>query len=129
MKLVIGGYGQNKRGYVERTFPGATVWDEFHLFVKEQLAAGVSAEDIRQQVVERVAGCDSGSCSTGRSAGAQASVGSELVIIADELGCGIVPMDAADRQWRETTGRLLCFVAEQADEVYRLVCGIPQRLK
>jgi len=116
MKLVVGGYGQDKRGYVERTFPGATIWDAFHLFVKEQLAAGVTAEDIRQQVAERVAG-------------AQASVDPELVIIADELGCGIVPMDTADRKWRETTGRLLCFVAEQADEVYRLVCGIPQRLK
>ncbi len=111
MKLFVGGYAQNKRAFVEKTYPGAPVWNEFHLFVKEQLEAGVTAEDIRQQVTDRIASQP------------------DLLIIADELGCGIVPMDKADRQWRETTGRLLCFVAEQADEVYRLICGIPQRIK
>ena len=30
------------------------------------------------------------------------------VIICDEIGCGIVPIDRADENWRESVGRLCC---------------------
>ena len=51
------------------------------------------------------------------------------VIVADEIGCGVVPMEKEERLWRETTGRVLCAAAKEADEVYRVYCGIPQRIK
>ena len=51
------------------------------------------------------------------------------IIICDELGCGVVPLDRADRQWRERTGRLCCQIAAQADHVDRIFCGIPMQLK
>lgn len=53
----------------------------------------------------------------------------DVVISSDLIGSGIVPMDAFDRCWREVTGRVLTDIAGRADEVYRVTCGIEQRLK
>ena len=51
------------------------------------------------------------------------------VIICDEIGCGIVPMDPFERIWREETGRAMCILAAKADFVYRLYSGIAVRIK
>lgn len=51
------------------------------------------------------------------------------IFTVNELGCGIVPMEAFDREWRETTGRICCRLAEQAEAVYRVTCGIPVKIK
>ena len=51
------------------------------------------------------------------------------VIICDEVGCGIVPMDRAEREWREAVGRLCCYLAGRAEQVYRVFCGIGTRIK
>lgn len=53
----------------------------------------------------------------------------DCIVICDELGCGVVPMDYEDRAWRERTGRLLCDLAAKATRVDRVFCGIPMRLK
>ena len=51
------------------------------------------------------------------------------IIIADEIGNGIVPLEKEDRRWREETGRALCKIAQNAEEVYRIYCGIPTQIK
>ncbi len=53
----------------------------------------------------------------------------KAVVIATEVGGGIVPMDAGERHNREQAGRLACLLAERADTVVRVCCGIPQVLK
>lgn len=53
----------------------------------------------------------------------------ELIVISDELGCGIVPIDKNDREYRENNGRVMCLLAAKADSVVRLVCGIAVRIK
>ena len=53
----------------------------------------------------------------------------EIVVVCDELGCGIVPIDARERELRERVGRLQCLLAARAQAVYRVCCGIPQRIK
>ena len=53
----------------------------------------------------------------------------DAVILCDEVGCGVVPMDRADRDWRERVGRTCCALAERADLVIRVYCGIPTVLK
>lgn len=50
-------------------------------------------------------------------------------ILADEIGCGLVPIDRLDRAWREETGRILCALAREADAVVRVQWGIPQVIK
>ena len=54
---------------------------------------------------------------------------SKEIVIADEIGCGLVPLDASEREKRERAGRLACMLAERADTVIRVVCGCPQVLK
>lgn len=51
------------------------------------------------------------------------------IIICDEVGCGLVPMDAFERTYRDMVGRCMCKLTAQADEVIRISCGIPQRIK
>ena len=50
-------------------------------------------------------------------------------VICDEVGCGVVPMERADRERREAIGRLCCALAREAQAVYRLQCGLAMRLK
>lgn len=51
------------------------------------------------------------------------------VVIATEVGGGIVPADAEERAAREAAGRLACLLAKKADTVIRVFCGIPTVLK
>lgn len=51
------------------------------------------------------------------------------LLISDEIGYGLVPIDNFEREYREFHGRVMTELAEQADCVERVVCGIPQRIK
>jgi adenosylcobinamide kinase / adenosylcobinamide-phosphate guanylyltransferase len=53
----------------------------------------------------------------------------KAVVICNEVGCGVVPAARGDRIWRETTGRLCIALAEQAERVVRMHCGIPLVIK
>lgn len=53
----------------------------------------------------------------------------DCIVICDELGCGVVPIDREDRAWREHTGRLCCELAQRSNRVDRIFCGIPMQLK
>ena len=52
-----------------------------------------------------------------------------MIFIANDISGGVVPMDPVLRAWREASGRMNNYLAANADEVWRLFCGIPQRLK
>ena len=52
-----------------------------------------------------------------------------VVILCDEVGCGVVPLDKQEREWRERVGRTCCYLAQRAQRVERLLCGIPMVLK
>ena len=54
---------------------------------------------------------------------------SKKVVIATEVGGGVVPMDPMERREREAAGRLSCLLAERAQRVIRVCCGLPQILK
>lgn len=126
MELYIGGYAQGKRAYVQKKYgipdAGVTdggqadfekigkvmVYDHFHLWVKRKLKEDADVEHLTFELVERNPDC---------------------IILCDEIGNGIVPMEAAEREYRERTGRLLCRLAERAECVERIVCGIGQRIK
>lgn len=51
------------------------------------------------------------------------------VVTMAELGCGLIPMDAFDRDYRETVGRISCELAKSAEAVYRVCCSIATRIK
>lgn len=51
------------------------------------------------------------------------------VVIASEIGGGVVPVDPQQRAGREAAGRLGCLLAARADTVIRVFCGIPTVIK
>ncbi len=53
----------------------------------------------------------------------------DSVLICQDIFCGVVPMDAAQREWRQATGRLCQYLAGEARQVSRIFCGLEQRLK
>jgi len=57
------------------------------------------------------------------------STNKDAIIICNDISCGIVPIDAVMRKWREETGRALAVLARQSNEVIRLFCGIPSKIK
>lgn len=127
MKLVIGGCAQGKLQYVlhkyrlkedavwdgvipnGKTLPAGTiVIDHFHLFVRRCLLNSGCPEEEIQSFIRN---CD------------------ECIIISDEIGNGIVPLEAFEREYRERTGRILVQLALRAEEVERVICGIGQKIK
>lgn len=53
----------------------------------------------------------------------------DSVVICDEVGCGVTPLDRMDRDWREMVGRICCTLAVEAEAVYRVHCGLGVRIK
>lgn len=112
MILVIGGIASGKRTYVESQGFSACDFDEGVLGdapvlygLEELLRQGPLSED----AFERVAG--------------------KQVVVCCEVGAGVVPIERAERDWRDTVGRTCTQLAERAERVVRLVCGIPVVLK
>lgn len=52
-----------------------------------------------------------------------------LILVANEVGLGIVPDNELARRFRDAAGRANQLVAASADEVQILFAGLPQRLK
>lgn len=127
MELVIGGYAQGKLSYVlkkygveaGRVFDGEipenienlkdiVVIDHLHHWIRSRIAQGGSPEKEIPAFLEKCPDC---------------------VIICDEIGNGIVPVEAFEREYRERTGRILVELAKKAEAVERVICGIGQRIK
>lgn len=53
----------------------------------------------------------------------------DSILIADDVSCGVVPIDAVIRAWREATGRANNYLAREADHVWRVFCGLGQVIK
>ncbi|MFR5732713.1 MAG: bifunctional adenosylcobinamide kinase/adenosylcobinamide-phosphate guanylyltransferase [Clostridium sp.] len=58
-----------------------------------------------------------------------ASTDPPAVITLDEVGCGIVPLEKSERDYREAVGHAGQMLAAAAAEVYRMQCGIAARIK
>ena len=151
MILIIGGFAQGKLHYVEQhyvqredrqevpaldgtlkitwatesaveTMPGKqteqttgrqtagpqVIVNHLHRYIREQLRQGTAPEAMIENFGKEHPDC---------------------ILICDEIGNGIVPMEAEERTYRERTGRILEQLAAQADEVVRVVCGIGQKIK
>lgn len=52
-----------------------------------------------------------------------------VILVTNEVGCGIVPENAVARRFRDEAGRLNQLAAEHAQEVHWMVFGIGLRIK
>lgn len=53
----------------------------------------------------------------------------DSILILQDIFCGVVPMGAETRAWRQNTGRLAQYLSREAAQVSRIFCGLEQRLK
>ena len=53
----------------------------------------------------------------------------DKIVIARDISQGIVPIDSVQRAWREASGRAMMYLAREAEEVYRVFCGLSEKLK
>ena len=117
MILIVGGIHSGKRTYARRLLGLA----------EDGIAEGVLGDAPVVAGVESLV-AEFGVDGMGISRLADMLAGKRAVICC-EVGAGIVPLDAGERAWREDVGRLCCELAERADAVVRMVCGIPQVLR
>lgn len=127
MILVIGGYAQGKLAYVQSVYGirREEVWDADLPQWKEQTEATVVINHLHDWIKKELA--------VGNSPERKIAEFNELapncIIISDEVGNGIVPVEPFEREYRERTGRILVELAKRAEGVVRVVCGIGQRIK
>lgn len=55
--------------------------------------------------------------------------GKTVVLVSNEVGLGLVPTTPLGRRYRDFMGSLHQLLAQEAEEVYFLLAGLPQRLK
>lgn len=127
MKLVIGGTAQGKLEYVlkKHDLQEGVVWDgvlpadteqkeklviidHFHQWVKNRMKCGGDPETEIMTYLDHNEDC---------------------IIICDEVGNGIVPVEPFEREYRECVGKILVELASRAEEVERIICGIGQKIK
>ena len=109
MILIVGGAYQGKQAFARSLTTPEHLLLNLHEKIRERLSKGEERERIEKEIF--------------------AMIGEDSVITADEIGCGVVPMEAFDREYREVTGRILSRVAAKADKVYRVFAGIPTCIK
>lgn len=52
-----------------------------------------------------------------------------LIVVSNEIGYGLVPVDSFDREYREQTGRICTKLAAYSEQVVRVVLGIGTVIK
>jgi adenosylcobinamide kinase/adenosylcobinamide-phosphate guanylyltransferase len=57
------------------------------------------------------------------------SASARVILVTNEVGCGIVPENALARRFRDEAGRLNQLAAEHAQEVHWMIFGIGMRIK
>ena len=53
----------------------------------------------------------------------------DSILICQDIFCGVVPLGADLRAWRNSTGSLCQYLTERAESVSRIFCGLEQVLK
>lgn len=124
MEMIIGGAYQGKAAYGKKVYPeilwknGAELSREelfqaegvlnFHEFIRKEMKAGRDMEDLASELIQR---------------------NPEVILVSDEVGYGVVPIDAFDRAYRERVGRICTELASYSKKVVRVVCGIGAVIK
>lgn len=126
MELVIGGAYQGKKETAIRIFGlqlseilegdkccpqevlQARAVCDFHLLIRQMMAENQNPEAFFEQLKKQ---------------------NPDIILISNEIGYGIVPMDRFERDWREKTGRICCLAAQESEHVIRVVAGNPVYIK
>lgn len=124
MEMIIGGAFQGKSAYAEKKYPdkvwisGASASEEellkadgiigFHEYIRREMKAGKDISGLAGILIKK---------------------NPQVILVSDEVGYGVVPVDAFDRAYREAVGRICTELASYSSCVVRVVCGIGTVIK
>ena len=124
MEMIIGGAYQGKTAYAKQRYPqlewvdGALVSEtelmvaqgvlDFQEYIRRELEEDRDVSDLAERLIKG---------------------NPELVIVSQEVGYGVVPVDAFDRKYREAVGRVCTKLAGHSRRVTRVLCGIGTVIK
>lgn len=124
MELIIGGAFQGKTAYASGLYPKIE-WldgsccsleqvlrckgiDHFEIFIRRILKEEEDVSYLAGLLIEK---------------------NPDIVLISTEIGYGVVPVDAFDRMYRESVGRICTELAAFSKKVHRVVCGVGMVIK
>lgn len=124
MKMIIGGAFQGKSEYARNEFPNvnfkkASELSEedlycaegvlgFHEYIRKEMKAGKDVSLLAEQLIEK---------------------NPDVILVSDEVGYGVVPIDAFDRAYREAVGRVCTKLAAHSNFVVRVALGLGTVIK
>lgn len=108
LRYALARYGLEMRDVSDGVLGETRLVNHLHLAVRAMLARGEDAEAQLRAYFD---------------------VHPNTVFLCDEVGCGLVPVDAFERQYRDVVGRVCCMAAERSENVIRIFCGLPMVLK
>lgn len=124
MELIIGGAFQGKSEYAKKHFPkinwvnGNDIDEEqllnaqgilrFHEYIKNEMKQKHDVSALAKKIIER---------------------NPQVVLVSDEVGYGVVPVDAFERAYREAVGRTCTELAAYSSRVTRVICGTGMVIK
>lgn len=129
MILIIGGAYHNKLTYALKTYnisaeemqngADCNIDEAFskkgiynlHLLIKRYVEQGLLTGDNYNYIIEKITSSNI------------------EIIICDETGSGIIPLDRSEREYRDTVGKIVSIIGEKACKVVRIYYGIPSILK
>lgn len=152
MRLVIGGAYQGKKEYVKRQYyiEETEIWGGDYPVAEGDWKCIIGLHNIAKNMIPELSkGNDE--CMDNHTAEQKAELTKrtveelsedvlryirrwidncpDIILVCDEVGGGIVPIEKAERDYRECVGRVLCELAKDADTVERIHCGIGQTIK
>lgn len=104
MIVIFGGAYQGKHAYLEACYPNTPpqqLVDGLHLWVRDQLNQGNDPVALLRENMDDYR---------------------DKIILCTDISCGIVPVSAQERAWREAVGRCMALLCAQAQQVVRLFC-------
>lgn len=119
MEMIIGGAFQGKSALARKEFPDVR-WESgeeisleellkaegvlgFHNFIRKEMKAGRDVSGLGELLIRE---------------------NPDMILVSDEVGYGVVPVDPFDRAYREAVGRVCTELAGFSRRVVRVVCGI-----
>ena len=125
MKMVIGGAYQGQLAWSKEHFSQIT-WTDGRTCAFEDIYSCEGIYDFQEYIRRNM---EKDMESTQNLAEELIKRNPDIVLVSDEIGYGLVPVDSFDRAYREQTGRICTELAAYSEQVVRVVMGIGTVIK